>query len=55
MQIARVGQATAESYGAFEKSLQQRLGQPIVTKEVRSPINVEADPDARMKLERIFG
>lgn len=55
LQIARVGQATAESYGAFEKSLQQRLGQPIVTKEVRSPINVEADPDARVKLERIFG
>ncbi|MDE9494524.1 hypothetical protein KKJ09_13240 [Xenorhabdus bovienii] len=55
LQTARVAQATAESYAAFEKSLQQRLGQPVVTKKVLSPFNVEADPDAELKLRKIFG
>ncbi|MEQ4694020.1 MULTISPECIES: hypothetical protein [Providencia] len=55
LQVARVAGSTAESYEAFEKSLQQRLGEPVVTKQSALPFNVEADPDAESKLMRIFG
>nr|WP_181374652.1 hypothetical protein [Pectobacterium carotovorum]AKG47476.1 hypothetical protein pA_00036 [Pectobacterium carotovorum] len=55
LQIARVAQATGDSYSAFEKSLQQRLGQPVVTKKSALPFNAEADPNAEEKLRKIFG
>ncbi|PHM52397.1 hypothetical protein [Xenorhabdus hominickii] len=55
LQIARISQATGDSYVAFEKSLQQRIGQPVLTKRAMLPVNVEADPDAEFKLKRIFG
>ncbi|KMJ44954.1 hypothetical protein AB204_11455 [Xenorhabdus khoisanae] len=55
LQTARGAQATADSYTAFEKSLQQRLGQPVIMKKVLSPFHAEADPDAELKLRNIFG
>ncbi|MEY0334704.1 hypothetical protein AB7W23_21325 [Providencia rettgeri] len=55
LQVARVAQATGDSYSAFEKSLQQRLGQPVVTKKSALPFNSEADPNAEEKLRKIFG
>lgn len=55
LQIARVAGATAEGYEAFAKSLQQRLGQPVVTKQSALPLSAEADPDAESRLMRIFG
>lgn len=55
LQVARVAQATGDSYSAFEKSLQQRLGQPVVTIKSALPFNAEADPNAEEKLRKIFG